>query len=327
MPSSAQILAALSHREFRSGERLARQFRVTRAAVSNAVHRLLDRGLDIDRVPGRGYRLRYPIELLSIERVARELGGTATRFAKMEVFEHLDSTNGYLLGHAQDEIGAPRLCLAEHQSAGRGRRGRNWISPFGANLYLSLLYRLERAGDALSALSLVSGLAVAKALEAHGLSEFGLKWPNDIHWRERKLAGVLLEAVGETGGPVRVVIGVGINLWMTRLRNLPPVDQPWTDLSRALDGDAISRNRLAADVAGELLNAVERFEAEGFAPFADAWRQRDLARDRLVTIHTRDAPLEGVARGVDPSGRLLFERAGQISAFGSGEISLRLESR
>jgi BirA family biotin operon repressor/biotin-[acetyl-CoA-carboxylase] ligase len=327
MPSSAQILAALSHREFRSGERLARQFRVTRATISNAVHRLLERGLEVDRVPGRGYRLRYPVELLSVDRVGRELGEVARRFGRIEVFDHLDSTSAYLLGQAQDNVAGPRLCLAEHQSAGRGRRGRHWVSPFGANLYLSLLYRLERAGDALSALSLVSGVAVARALEGLGLTEFGLKWPNDICWRGRKLAGVLLQAVGESGGPVRVVIGVGINVWMTRLRGLPTVDQPWTDLSQALDCDAISRNRLAASVAGELLNAVERFELEGFAPFADEWWPRDLARDRLVTIHAGGVAFEGVARGVDPSGRLMVEHAGQLSAFGSGEISLRLGQR
>lgn len=324
MPSAAQIVAALSHQEFRSGAVLAGLFGVSRTTVSNAVRRLRERGIAIDIVPGRGYRLRHPVEFLAVDDLTRDLADYGMPGIGVEVFESLESTNSYLLERARQGIRGPILCVAERQTRGKGRRGRRWESPYGANLYLSILWELERGSSELSGLSLVAGMGVVRALARIGVTGCGLKWPNDVYWRDRKLGGLLVEVVGETEGPVRLVVGVGLNLWMSRLNRLPRLDQPWTDLADVLEGEVPSRNRLAAAIAVELAKLLDRFGREGFSSFADEWPAHDVSVDRAVTVHGTHGNVQGVGRGIDRSGRILVEHGGQVSAFSSGEVSLRL---
>ncbi|MDX1654152.1 MAG: biotin--[acetyl-CoA-carboxylase] ligase, partial [Candidatus Competibacteraceae bacterium] len=238
-----RLLEVLGDGRFHSGEELARALGVSRAAVWKHLNSLGRRGLEVHAVRGRGYRLPNPLELLDPEGIRAQLSPSVQgRLAQLEVFDQIDSTNSYLLTRAKAGAPGGSVCLAERQSAGRGRRGRQWISPFAANLYLSVLWRYPDGPALLSGLSLAVGVAMARALEGVGVVGVGLKWPNDLLWRDQKLGGILLEFGGESSGPCQVVTGVGLNVTMPKEPALD-IDQPWPDLTTVL-GLGLSRNRL-----------------------------------------------------------------------------------
>ncbi|MEI2741491.1 MAG: biotin--[acetyl-CoA-carboxylase] ligase [Candidatus Competibacter sp.] len=245
--------------------------------------------------------------------------------SRLEVIPVLDSTNSYLSAGANAGWPGGAVCLTEQQTAGRGRQGRQWLTPFGASLAFSLLWRFNRPPEALSGLSLVTGIAVARALQNQQVQGIGLKWPNDLRWRGRKLGGILLES----GGGVErfhVVAGVGLNV------ALPPrageqIDQPWVDLREITANSELDRSQWAAGIIDELIRTFIRFEAEGFAGFIEDWNHFDQVRDRRVRLLLPNGAVSGLARGVDETGALLLEAAdGRITPYLGGEISLRLES-
>lgn len=325
MPTAQSLLDALADGRFHSGSELARRFGVSRAAVWKAVQRLAELGVGVDAVRGRGYRLRSPYEPLDAAAIAQGLAQAGAVPPPIEVLPCVDSTNRRLLQYAREGGAAPSVCLAERQTAGRGRRGRLWHSPFGANLYMSVLWSFDRPASALGPLGLVVGLALADALEAAGLEGHGLKWPNDIYWDGRKLAGILLElAPCEADGPCSVVIGIGLNVAMPQEDAQGFIDQPWVDLATAMGDAHPSRNRLATLILRNLMPALQGFSAAGLGPFLPRWQQRDLAAGRVVELHRPDGVVRGCARGIDEHGRLLLEVDGRSEAHAAGEVSLRL---
>lgn len=327
MLSPDDLIAALSDGHFKSGQDLADRFQVSRAAVCKGIRRLLELGVPIDAVRGRGYRLRHPFEPLD-EGVIRD--ALATRYSmitEVEVFQVLDSTNRHLMEQARGGAAGPRVCLAESQRAGRGRRGRAWCSPFGANLYLSLYWVFDLPASALGALGLVAGVSVARALETLGLRGHGLKWPNDLLWQGRKLGGVLIELAScEAEGPCRAVLGVGLNITMSDLYPKPEIDQPWVDLITAHPGLGASRNRVAIAVLEELIESLQRFPLSGLTGVGDDWRRFDLVTGREVELRTGHETICGRAVGVDSQGYLLVHTQGGVRPFASGEVSLRLST-
>jgi len=323
MQRQQRLLALLADGRFHSGESLGRALGVGRSAVWKLVRALRGGALEVFAVPGRGYRLAEPLELLDPERIRAELDGAArARLGTLEVLPEVDSTNRHLLRRARVGLGAGAACLAECQRAGRGRRGRSWVSPPGANVYLSVLWRFEAAAD-VTALTLVLGVAAAQALESLGVSGVGIKWPNDLILRERKLGGILLELEGTSGGPLRVVAGVGINVRMPAAL-ASRIEQPWIDLAGA--GAAPGRNRLAGRVLARWLDAAERFRREGFVPFRPAWERLDRVRGRAVRVEHPDRTLHGRALGVDHRGALLVCAGDRVHRVQSGEVSLRAAS-
>jgi BirA family biotin operon repressor/biotin-[acetyl-CoA-carboxylase] ligase len=318
-----RLLGLLADGGFHSGEALGSALDLSRAGVWKLAQGVKDLGVDLLAVPGRGYRLGNAFEPLDSERIVAGLTAEERRrLAGIEVLPTVDSTNRALAVRAAAGAPSGTACLAEHQSGGRGRRGRAWVSPYGANLYLSLLWRFQLAPAALGPLSVAVGVMVNEALADLGAAGVGLKWPNDVLWRGRKLAGVLIEVAGEATGPAQVVIGVGVNAHM------PPaagegIEQPWVDLRTVL-GRPVDRNLLAARVLARLAAGLERFSREGFAPFREAWDRLDLACGRPVTVVTGDGSVAGRCLGLDDSGALLVETGGRAGRFLSGEVSLRL---
>ena len=318
-----RLLGLLADGHFHSGEALGAALDLSRAGVWKLVQSLADLGLEVSAVPGRGYRLEHAFQLLDAERILSAVDPAARgRLARVEVLPTVDSTNRFLQSLGASGAPSGTVCLAEHQSAGRGRRGRTWISPFGAALYLSLLWRFPLAPAALGPLSVAVGVLVAEALEELGVEGAGLKWPNDLLWRGRKLAGVLTEVAGEATGPAQVVIGLGVNV------HLPPavgdaIDQPWVDLS-TIQGGRVDRNVLASRLLERLSIGLDRFSREGFAPFRGAWDRLDLARGRPVVMTLGEGRVAGTCRGLDDSGALLVESQGRTGRYLSGEVSLRL---
>jgi BirA family biotin operon repressor/biotin-[acetyl-CoA-carboxylase] ligase len=315
-----QALRRLADGRFHSGEDVARDLGRSRASLSEALKRAPGLGVEIFSVRGKGYRLAGPIEFLDAAAIARQLAGSGIR---LEVVDEVDSTSTRLLELAA--AGAPSgTCLAaEWQSAGRGRRGRSWVSALGGSLTFSLLWRFERGAGHLAGLSLVVGVAVARALHANGLERVQVKWPNDVVADFRKLAGILVETSGEMQGPSAAVIGVGVNYRLDE-RAMDLIDQPVTDV--AGQGSPVpSRSALLGSMLVELSAVLTQFEARGFAATRAAWRALHAYQGRKVRVQpAREAPFEAEVTDVAPDGALVVALPdGRSLALSSAEISLR----
>ncbi len=265
------------------------------------------------------------LELLDRDRILAGLTETArVGLNRLEIYPVLDSTNNYLLAKAGEAWPSGAVCLTEQQQAGRGRQGRSWLSPFAAGLAGSLLWRFPVAAAALSGLSLATGIAVARSLYAIGVTDVGLKWPNDVWWRGRKLGGILLESGGKAGA-FFVVAGVGLNVALPKSAAVV-IDQPWVDLAEILGADRVSRNHLATVLINELIETFIRFQQSGFTDLIAEWARFDQVIGQSVRLTLPNATVIGIARGVDVTGALLLETAeGRITPYIGGEISLRVE--
>jgi BirA family biotin operon repressor/biotin-[acetyl-CoA-carboxylase] ligase len=321
MPDGPELLRILSDGRFHSGEALGKALGVGRAAVWKRLRALRAAGFEVDSVPGRGYRLTESLELLDPELILGRLDAAVrSGLGPLEVHQELDSTNSELLRRASS-LPSGAVCLAEAQSAGRGRRGRVWHSPRARNLYLSLLWRFPRGPEALGGLALVVGLAVRAALEDAGVLGATVKWPNDVLHQGAKLAGALIELSGEAGGASCVIIGVGINVSMPQ-SGAAAITQAWTDASRAA-GAPVSRNLLAAALLNRLHQNLVRFGEQGLKPFLEEWRLHDALAGRPVTVQGVNV-VQGIARGIDADGAFLLEdETGAVSRWLSGDVSVR----
>jgi BirA family biotin operon repressor/biotin-[acetyl-CoA-carboxylase] ligase len=323
MPRSI-LLPLLADGEFRSGQDLAEALGVSRTAVWKQVNKLAaETGLLVESVRGRGYRIPGGLDLLDSDRVSVALSPQAAGLlSSLELLESVDSTNAEALRRAEAGCAAGLVCSAEQQTAGRGRRGRQWVSPFASNLYVSLLWEFDEGAAALEGLSLAVGVAVARALATSGLPAVQLKWPNDILHEGAKLGGVLLEMVGDAAGVCQVVIGVGLNVAMPA-EAAAGIDQDWTDIQTLSGGAHPGRNALLAALLNELLPLAAGFEATGFSAWRDGWQALDAFDGESVVLQAGSKKLAGIARGVDERGALVLETAqGRQTVYG-GEITLR----
>lgn len=308
------LISILSDGEFHSGEQLGERLGMSRAAINKHIQTLRDWGVDVFTVPGKGYSLPEPIQLLNEDLIRSSISEGA-----VTVLPVIDSTNQYLL----DRLASLRsgdACVAEYQQAGRGRRGRKWFSPFGANLYLSMYWRLEQGPAAAIGLSLVIGIVMAEVLQSLGADKVRVKWPNDLYLLDRKLAGILVELTGKTGDAAQIVIGAGINLAMRRVES-DVVNQGWINLQEA--GIKIDRNTLAVRLIKELRAALVLFEQEGLVPYLQRWEKLDNFIHRPVKLIIGEKEIFGTSRGIDMQGALLLEQDGVIKPWMGGEISLR----
>ncbi len=322
-PLAYHVLRLLAEGEFCSGAALARATVMSRASVWNAVQEIEAAGVDVFSVRGRGYRLAQPLTMLDAARIGQWLGDAAP--FSVEIIDEADSTNSLLLQRVQ--AGAPdvphaSVIAAEWQRAGRGRMGRPWHTAVGGALTFSVLWRFTQGAAALAGLSLAVGLAVVRALENCGAAGVGLKWPNDVLWRGKKIAGMLIEMQGEALGPSAVVIGAGINVRLSSAVDTR-IDQPATDLETVL-GHAVDRNQLLAALLLELNRVLLEFERQGFEPFRDDWQRRHVHQGCAVRLTLPGGLREaGVARGVSADGSLLLETTRGVRPFHSGDVSLR----
>lgn len=324
MHTRYRILAALADGNFHSGQELGERLGVSRAAVCKHLKAIRGSGIQVFAVRGRGYCLSGPLELLDHRLFFAQLDDRARNLVPtVELHQDLDSTSRYLRRRLPEGLDSGHACLAERQQAGRGRRGRSWVSPFGCNVYLSVYWRFACSPVALSGLSLAAGVAAARSLEEAGVEGVGLKWPNDLMWAGHKLGGILLDLSGEAAGPCHVIVGVGLNVGMSR-SHADAITQPWVDLTAVPGAAAVSRNTLAGLLLKHVVHAASDYEREGPAPFIDQWRARDVVCGQPVELQLPDRIVSGTARGVDERGALLLDAGGAIGRFASGEVSLRL---
>lgn len=308
------LISILADGEFHSGEQLGESLGMSRAAINKHIQTLRDWGVDVFTVPGKGYSLPEPIQLLDETFIRREVAQ-----GSVAVLPVIDSTNQYLLDRLAG-LQSGDACVAEYQQAGRGRRGRKWVSPFGANLYISMYWRLEQGPAAAIGLSLVIGIVMTEVLRDLGADQVRVKWPNDLYLNDRKLAGILVELTGKTGDAAQIVIGAGVNLAM-RNAQAGDINQGWINLQEA--GVRIDRNVLAVRLITELRSALHCFEQEGLTPFLARWEVLDNFINRPVKLIIGEKEIFGISRGIDSQGALLLEQDGVVKPWVGGEISLR----
>jgi BirA family biotin operon repressor/biotin-[acetyl-CoA-carboxylase] ligase len=261
-----------------------------------------------------------PPELLDKATIVKKLDPfIRNKLTGLNIEATVDSTNSAVQRVALTQQHAT-VILAEHQSNGRGRHGRQWHSPFGRNLYLSLGWKFDKSLSKLGCLPLVVALATARALSRAGLRGHRVKWPNDLLLDGRKLCGCLVEMQGESHGPCHAVLGVGINVHMPATGDTASIDQPWIDLHSQLPG--FSRNDLAALLLEELIVQLVLFDDQGFEPFKDIWVAWDGLYGQTINVYSGNSPVSGMASGIDDSGALLLDTGTQMLKLHSGEVSL-----
>ena len=310
------LLAVLADGAFHSGEQIGAELGISRAAISQQIKSLRLLGLEIFSITGKGYRLNTPLNLLNTETLQHLAAGTPIHTCAV-----IDSTNQYMM--AQLERWQKGECLlAESQTAGRGRRGRQWHSPFGSQFIMSMYWRLDDGPSAAMGLSLAIGVAVVQALESAGYRNLSLKWPNDIYMARRKLAGILVEMSAAVGGICHLVIGVGVNL------NLPDaviaeLDQPCAHLAE--QPVVVERNQLSATIIRALRNALTLFEQQGLTAFLTEWNRLDIFMQQPVKVLLGNQIIHGIYCGIDGQGNMLLQDHDGMHKFVGGEISLRAD--
>lgn len=308
-----QILALLSCGQFVSGEQLATELGISRAAVNKHIDALETYGVAIYSVKGRGYKLANPISLIDASRLVQSIDN------RCFYFDEIASTNGFMLSHTT-ELKNGDVCVAEYQSAGRGRRGRTWVSPYGHHLYFSLFWTFPQGMAQAMGLSLVVACTLVEVLKSFGVESIGVKWPNDIYLDNKKLAGILIEMSGQADSQCQLIIGVGVNMAMSEAQG-KGIDQPWSDLSELVDMP--DKTALVIELQKQLKRDIQLFEREGLAAFKARWQAADLFYGREIRLLMGEKSVEGICRGVDEQGAVLLETADGVQAFIGGEISLR----
>ncbi len=316
------ILRLLSDGQFHSGVQLAQTLGVSRTTISSRIAQWTEFGFAIDKVTGKGYRLHTPIQLLDKDVIWSKIHQSIqSHIHSLDIPLLVSSTNDVVAESLAKDIQSGVVCIAERQGAGRGRRGREWMSPPAGNFYGSVGWIFKEGFSAIEGLSLAVGVAVIKALESVGAANLQLKWPNDILHNGQKLAGVLIEMTGEVGGACQVVIGVGVNLQLPDAIK-QQITQPATDLY-SICNQVVDRQQVSAAIVSELITLLIDYHKTGFAEWQKDWLVYDAYKNQPVTILGLQEPINGIARGVDERGNLLLETEVGVMQIYGGEVSLR----
>ena len=320
------ILNALNQPGFVSGQALGEQLGISRAAVSKHINSLQVMGLDIFKVTGKGYSLNNHAGLLNQTKIQQYFNQLTSQLksqsVNVEVHPLIDSTNSELMRRIQAKtaLESGTVIVAEMQQAGRGRRGRVWQSPFGANLYYSYFWRLDDGLQAAMGVSIAVGLAVYDTIKALYDIELELKWPNDIYLNKQKLAGVLVELDGQPQGPCQLVLGIGINLQMPQSFS-QHIDQAWTDLSQHTQ--QLDKNELVASLTYHLENRLDQYRKSGLQTMHEQWNSLNAFAGECVELNTGHRSWRGICEGIDPQGGIRIRQDGEVKSYYGGEISLR----
>ncbi|AEW44836.1 biotin--protein ligase [Serratia symbiotica str. 'Cinara cedri'] len=309
-----RLIALLADGISHSGGQLGELLGVSRAAINKYIQIIREWGVNVFTMPGKGYILANPIQLLEVDRILKLLQNK-----RVIVLPVVNSTNQYLLDRIY-HLQSGDASIAEYQQAGRGRRGRQWVSPFGANLYLSMFWCLKQGSAAAMGLSLVIGIVIAEVLRSIGAKDVRVKWPNDLYLKGRKLAGILIEMISNSSNMTYLVIGAGINIAMCSA-NSDTINQGWINLQDV--GVIIDRNELAAKLLNKLRQSLKQFESDGLRPFVARWHLLDNFINRPVQLLIGEQQIFGIARGIDEQGALLLDQQGIIRPFIGEQISLR----
>jgi len=272
---------------------------------------------------GNRVQLLRPLDLLDQETIVGALQpSTLKQLHDIHIGWSVDSTNLQAMRGIEQGRRHGHVYLAEQQSAGRGRRGRQWVSPVASNIYLSAVWQFNGAGQEISTLSLVAGVAVCRALANIGITDVGLKWPNDILANGKKLGGILLEMQGDPNRECQVVVGIGLNVHMLDSQ-ADTISQPWVDLNSLCSELGATRNAIVAAVLDALVQVLSEHKQQGFAGLKEEWQSLDVFAGQDVMIQLGEDYIFGVAKGVNQHGALRLETPSGEQYFHGGEVSLR----
>ncbi len=321
-----KILQVLKDGQFHSGEALGYTLEMTRSAIWKGVKQLTSHyHLEIESISGRGYRIKGGLNLLDKNEIARNTPAPLREQLQISLLDQVESTNDYLLDDVRSETrcGLPyHIAIAEQQTQGRGRRGHQWHSPYGHNIYFSLAWCCNKDPIEMSGLSLAAAVAVIRTLKQLGVEGLGVKWPNDIYYHNQKLAGVLIDLVGESYGRTTAIIGIGINTYLSE-KAASVIDQPWTSLHDIL-GQFIDRNYIIALLCQHVIAMINQFNQDHLEPFIDEWNQHDCFKGKKVILTNGTQHIHGTMQGISKKGELLLEdEHATIKKYSSGELSMR----
>ena len=319
------MIAILSDGKFHSGEVIAQHFNVSRVAIWHAITEAEKLGINIFSVRGKGYRLTQPLTLLEETKIKQLIGETANWF-NVKVLDVVDSTNSFLIKEAATGYPHASCVAANIQTHGKGRRGRQWQSALGESLTFSFLWRFTRGAAGLSGLSLVVGVALIRTLKKLNIHQALVKWPNDIlvgvDGQYRKLAGILIELQGDTDGQSAAIIGVGINLNLSK-KQTAKIDQPSIDMQTLL-GEAVDPNLFLAMIIKELSGVLSLFENDQFIPFKEEWLSYHAFQDKPISITLGSSEvIQGRPQDVSDEGSLIVMTDKGLKTFSSGEVTVR----
>lgn len=319
------VLKILSDGNFHSGSNLGKALQVTRGAIWKSLKKLGDYGIKLEAKTNLGYRINGGLELLDKKLICKYLDNKYRSLeSQMVILDEVPSTNTYLVEQTKQQRNKKpgvSICFAECQTAGRGRMERSWFSPYSRNIYLSILVHFDKDISKLGGFSLAIAVGIIEALQSYGIADtVFLKWPNDLIWQNKKLAGILVDLFGEANGGCYAVIGVGLNVKMSPN---PEIDQPWCDVAGILHKDP-ERNKLAGLLLNSLISVVEVFKLSGLQPFCARWRSLDINYGKKITLTSANKKVTGIGCGIDGDGSLLLKTCdGEVRRFVSGEVSLR----
>lgn len=318
-----QMVTILSDMKIHSGNSLGEHLGVTRAAVWKLIKKMQDEfGVDVRSIAGSGYQLVHPIDLIDKQQIDRLLSAATPLSSPINitVLDSCTSTNDEAMVGAQSGASSLSVWISEHQRAGRGRRGKQWMSPLLGNIYCSILWRTTGGVQSLEGLSLVIGIAIAQALEKMGVSRVKLKWPNDIWVDDKKLGGILIEIVGDPIGQCAVVIGFGLNIRLNPTMK-SGVTQEIISLTEEIG--EVNRNETITLIIREIAVYLENHSRNGFSSFLDQWSHFDALIGREVIVASVVESIAGRCEGVSPRGALLLNVNGELQEIYAGEISVR----
>lgn len=309
-PLQSLILKQLYDGQQQSLSELRNRLKITLKSLTESIEELIAFGFDL-HIDRAGCQWRRPLPLL--DKIVLEEALKLKTPYRLHLFAGIDSTNRYLKSLPADEY--LHICSAEKQSQGRGRFGRYWHSPCAENIYCSSRWPLFRSD--LSGLSLVVGLVIITVLQDLGIQDLQVKWPNDILWKGKKLAGILIEVIEN-----QAIIGIGININADTLAN-PLPERLWCSLFE-ITGQYFDRNRIIAPLVMKLEACLQRFRQKGFEDFMAEWQTFDFLANKKIKISHPSGILEGFSRGVLPTGELILEDNEKNRHFiSSGEASLK----
>jgi len=320
-----KLVRLLADGKFHSGQDLAENIGISRTAIWKLIAKLQTWQIEIFAVRGKGYKIPGGLNLIDKDYLSQQISDKAKLFSIVEVLPTVDSTADYLTRSWNNSPGLGRVCVSEHQTRGRGRKGRKWVSPFGANLYFSLGLSLPLGLSALGGLSLAVGIGLTQLLNKHCCEKVSLKWPNDLLVNHQKLAGILVEASGDSNDNSFLNIGIGIN-WDMLISHTEKIDQPWINLKPLLNKD-IDRNEILKLILLQLDDVLNTYIESGFESFRKEWSSHSAYLGEPIVIHTHQGQVSGTEIGIDKTGAIKIKTIDGEKSFFSGEVSLRSTNR
>lgn len=319
MSNPDPLIELLAQPGVHSGTTLGEKLGISRVAIKKRIDRLIDEGVPVESIAGKGYQLAKGVEPLNVDKIHEHMGLSGSPEQDIEVFATLASTNTYL-AEAPLASGKLRVAVAESQPQGQGRRGRQWMATPYRNLMLSLSHVYETWPINPSGLSLAFSVSVHNALMSLGVNEARLKWPNDIVANGCKLGGLLVSASGEAAGDLKVIMGVGLNLDL-HADDRRHIDQEAIDLKEL--GYSLSRNKLVAEIVTNTQEMLALYPRDGFSAFAEYWNQNACFINEQVRLFDGSVEHIGELLGVDDEGQLQLNTADGVLRFNTSELSLR----